>query len=455
MLILSDRVKQTSITPGTGNIVLNDTIGGFQSFSDGIGDGNATYYTIENGTNYEVGVGTYSNNILSRDLILDSSNNDQRINLNGASIVFCTYPAKRAFFLNDLGYASGQSPHYSGIAFPNGLIQYGPINGSGTTNHIPYWSDSTTLSSNNGLTWDNALYTLNVSGAAIFDSDVIVRGDFNVFGTQTIINTDISNTQIEQSTLSDITFRRTQAGCFYHAYVDNNYDSTVALYSTNEQYPTWRLGLKDFSPSFISSPTYGYVAGKNGSAGIYATDQNFSLINYSNGFWVRHRNIDIFNVSKLAGIYVYNQTASEPAFTIRGAAAQSANLQEWENYSSTIVASVSAAGQIYCQSLKFSDNSVQSKAYTENYRNLSSSANILITDDIVFIRSESSNIVLTMPTAVNNGGKKITIKHKGGDNIVTISAQNGQNIDNNQNFILQYNYQAITLISDNSNWYVI
>lgn len=455
MLILSDRVKQTSITSGTGNIVLNDTIGGFQSFASGIGNNNRTYYTIENNTNYEVGIGTYNNNILSRDLVLDSSNNDQKVNLDGVSIVFCTYPAKRAFFLNNEGYASGQSPHYSGIAFPNSTIQYTAINGSGTSNHIPYWSDSTTLSSNDGLTWNNSSYTLNVSGAAIFDSDVTVRGDFNVFGTQTVINTQINNTQIQQSTLSDITFRRTQAGCFYHAYVDNNYDSTVALYSTNEQYPTWRLGLKDFSPSFVSSPTYGYVAGKNGTAGFYATDQNFSLINYSNGFWVRHRNIDIFNVSRLTGTYIYNQTASEPAFTVRGAAAQSANLQEWENYSSTVVASINASGQLYSNSLKFPDNSVQTKAYSENYRNLSASANVLITDDVVFITANSPNIILTMPTAINNGGKKITIKHKGGNNSITISAPNGQVIDNNQTFSIKHNYQAITLISDNSNWYII
>jgi len=98
MLILSDRVKQTSITIGSGTLTLADTFGGFQSFSNAIGNGNTTYYTIENGSNFEVGIGTVNSNALSRDLILDSSNNGQKIDLEGVSIVFCTYPADHSFF---------------------------------------------------------------------------------------------------------------------------------------------------------------------------------------------------------------------------------------------------------------------------------------------------------------------------------------------------------------------
>ena len=89
MLKLADRVKQTSLTEGTGAITFNGTFGSFQPFSV-IGNGNTTYYTIENGSNFEVGIGTYtsSTNSLSRDTILDSSNNGQKINLVGLSIVF-------------------------------------------------------------------------------------------------------------------------------------------------------------------------------------------------------------------------------------------------------------------------------------------------------------------------------------------------------------------------------
>jgi hypothetical protein len=458
MLKLADRVKQSSITVGDGDIVLYDTYLGFTSFASAIGDGNTTYYTIENNGNYEIGIGTYKSdgNILTRDVVLKSSNNGSKILLDGVSIVFCTYPADFAYFLNTDGYASGQSPIYKGVVFPNGTIQYTAINGSGIANHIPYWEDSTTLSSNNGLTFDNSTYTLGVSGVAVFNSDVTVKGDFTVFGTQTVVNTEISNTQIEQSTLVDTIFYRTTAGCFFHAYVDNNYDNIISLYSTNEIDTHWKLGLKTYSPSFIGPPIFGYIEGSNGHAGIYATSQNYAKINFTNGFWVNHRNIDVFNASKTNGASIYNQTSTVPALIVRAAAGQSANIQEWETYASSLVASIDINGQFSCSSIRFNqDNSIQTKAYTENYRNISSSTNLLISDDVVFIDTTLSDVNITLPNATNNGGKKIVIKRKSGNNNLIILPISPEKLDNAISFALNYNNQSITVVSDNSDWYII
>jgi hypothetical protein len=448
MFKLSDRVKQTSITQGTGIVSLYDTFNGFQSFANSIGEGNTTYYTIENGSNFEVGFGTYSNNTLSRDLILDSSNNKQKISLNGVSIVFCSYPAERSFFLNNNGYASGLTPHYSGIAFPDGSIQLkAAVVASGTNTQLAYWNNGAILSAS-GLTWSSN--TLNINNS------VGISGNLNVRGIVTASGSSISSSQISSCTFVDNVFYRTSAGCFFHAYVDNAYDNMVALYSTNESSPTWKLGLKSYSASFSGEPTAGYIQANNGSAGIYATDQNYALINFTNGFWVNHRNIDVFNVSKLTGSYIYNQTASAPAFTVQGAAAQSANLQEWETYTSSVVASVNPSGQVYCSSVKFSgDDSVQTRAYVESYKNVTSSTSILITDDVIFVDTTSGNITITMPTAVNNGGKKIVIKRKNGNNNLIISTISSQTIDGSLTVSIPYIYQALTLVSDNTNWYII
>ena len=95
-LVVKDRVKETSTTTGTGTFTLDGAAVGFQAFSV-IGDGNTTYYTITNGVDWEVGIGTYtaSGTTLSRDTIFDSSNSGSAVNWgSGVKNVFVTYPAK-------------------------------------------------------------------------------------------------------------------------------------------------------------------------------------------------------------------------------------------------------------------------------------------------------------------------------------------------------------------------
>lgn len=94
-LVIKDRVKETSSTTGTGTITLAGASTGFQSFA-AIGDGNTTYYTITDGTDWEVGIGAYtaSGTTLSRDTILASSNSDAAVNWgSGSKDVFVTYPS--------------------------------------------------------------------------------------------------------------------------------------------------------------------------------------------------------------------------------------------------------------------------------------------------------------------------------------------------------------------------
>lgn len=101
-LVLADRVKDTTLTTGTGAVTLSGTPPtGFRSFGAGVGDGNTTYYTIAGvGTSeWEVGLGTYtaSGTSLSRDVVLSSSNGNALVPFSaGAKDVFVTYPAGKA-----------------------------------------------------------------------------------------------------------------------------------------------------------------------------------------------------------------------------------------------------------------------------------------------------------------------------------------------------------------------
>ena len=91
-LVLADRVRETTTTAGTGTITLLGAVPSCQSFAV-VGNGNTTYYTIVayTGTEYEVGIGTYtaSGTTLSRDTVLASSNGGSLVNFSiGTKDVF-------------------------------------------------------------------------------------------------------------------------------------------------------------------------------------------------------------------------------------------------------------------------------------------------------------------------------------------------------------------------------
>jgi hypothetical protein len=109
-IVVKDRVKVTSTTTGTGTFTLGAAATGFQDFT-AIGDGNDTYYTIAGGSDFEVGIGTYtaSGTTLSRDTVLSSSNSNNLVNFGaGDKDVFVTYPAERAVYAEG-GGAIGQT----------------------------------------------------------------------------------------------------------------------------------------------------------------------------------------------------------------------------------------------------------------------------------------------------------------------------------------------------------
>lgn len=84
-LIIKDRVKETTTTTGTGTLTLAGAFAGFDSFAE-IGNGNTTYYSCTDGTDFEVGLGTYtaSGTTLSRNTIFESTGATATANVNGA-----------------------------------------------------------------------------------------------------------------------------------------------------------------------------------------------------------------------------------------------------------------------------------------------------------------------------------------------------------------------------------
>lgn len=92
MTKLVNRAKMTTATTGTGTITLGSAVDGFQSFADaGVANADVVRYVIEDGSNWEIGSGTYtaSGTTLSR-TPSESSNADAAINLSGTAVVYVT-----------------------------------------------------------------------------------------------------------------------------------------------------------------------------------------------------------------------------------------------------------------------------------------------------------------------------------------------------------------------------
>jgi hypothetical protein len=106
-LVVYDRIQQTGTANTTVSFTLSATSTGYQSFAS-VGNGNTTYYSANDGTNWEVGIGTYSTTgpTLTRTTILSSSNSGSAVTFTGTVTVFCDYPAGKAVYQDANGTAT-------------------------------------------------------------------------------------------------------------------------------------------------------------------------------------------------------------------------------------------------------------------------------------------------------------------------------------------------------------
>jgi hypothetical protein len=95
MPALSDRVRETSTTTGTGTFSLAGAVTGFVSFSSAFGNGVSVYYVAALGAEWEIGIGTTGAGTLTRDTVIASSaGGTTKVTFSaGAKDVFCSIPA--------------------------------------------------------------------------------------------------------------------------------------------------------------------------------------------------------------------------------------------------------------------------------------------------------------------------------------------------------------------------
>ncbi len=197
-LVVKDRVKQTTTTTGTGNIVLNGNVDGFQTFAAALTDGDTTYFGIfvPSTNDYEVGLGTWTEGsaTLARTTVLESSNSGSAINITAQAEVFITQPAEKAVFQDangDVDLGSNKilfGNVYSGTNdLPSASTYHGMfahVHGTGKA----YYA--------HGGNWIE-LVNEDTSGNVSMGGNLTVTGDLTVNGTTTTVST--TNTVVKDS----------------------------------------------------------------------------------------------------------------------------------------------------------------------------------------------------------------------------------------------------------------
>jgi len=185
-LILADRVKESTTTTGTSDFALGGAITGFQTFSASVGANNTTYYSVADGADWEVGLGTLSNDglTLARTTVLQSSNADAKVSFAaGTKEVFVTYPADKA--VSDI-----TSTDASIVVSRNGSIFDLAVSEASPASTLLAAVRNTTGAT---LTKGTAVYISGATGQKSTVSKALATGDATSAQTLGLITSDLAN----------------------------------------------------------------------------------------------------------------------------------------------------------------------------------------------------------------------------------------------------------------------
>lgn len=88
------------------------------------------------------------------------------------------------------------------------------------------------------------------------------------------------------------------------------------------------------------------------------------------------------------------------------------------------------------------------------YTNASGSYSPSFSDHVIFLDPSFNDVNINLPSASGVGGKEFILKRKPGNYKIFINATSGEYVDGQLEFILTHDYESVSLISDNANWFI-
>ena len=297
--VVRDRIKVTTTTTGTGTLTLGLAVVGFQDFTN-IGNGNQTYYTITNGTDWETGIGTYtsSGTTLSRDTVLASSNSGALVNwAAGTKTVFVPFPAmasqgsaptgdNSSIGTDEVAFQNFQKNLYKsvngGVAFnnngTNGIVSTfnasggyagGVLAPNGDIHFIPFGASTGQKISSSGVVSTYSLVYTNGSGAYV-GGVLAPNGDIHfVPFSSPLIGQKISSSGVV-STYSLVY----TAGSYWGGVLAPNGDIHFVPYSA-------AVGQKISSSGVVSTYSLVYTRTSAYAGGVLAPNGDIHFVPYS------------------------------------------------------------------------------------------------------------------------------------------------------------------------------
>ena len=308
-LKVADRVRENTTTVGSGVINLVGNTDGFRRFTNVLSNGDTTYYCIEENNKFEVRIGTYNSDTLTRDYILQSSQNGNKINLGGSGVIFITYPADKAVIKDQESHVLiGQS----GIKYYDGTIQK---TAPASLNESIYISGIASYGSGLSITNENNI--LYLSGLVVNAEESLdisyVSGVANYASGKSIANKTLIDTNIQdivyisgisayssgQSLINQSNINLINNNIAYISGIavlaeessEINYVSGISIYSSGQSVSN-QLSINNLSNDIV------YVSG------LAILAEESQDISYISGIAV-YTSGKIYNDTYLSGIAVY------------------------------------------------------------------------------------------------------------------------------------------------------